>query len=103
MDRVTFPPPNGPEHPQDPGLVGSARPTPSPTYQQLIRPHSDHNAPSRSTHPIPPWSENLPRGKERSHMNEALGSPDVKLTFLPIGIVVKLNCVLALVMGKFDP
>jgi hypothetical protein len=36
-------------------------------------------------------------------MNEALGSPDVKLTFLPIGIVVKLNCVLALVMGKFDP
>jgi hypothetical protein len=38
-------------------------------------------------HSSPPWSGHLPLGHERSYMDEALGSPEVKLISSPVGIV----------------
>ncbi|KAH9066844.1 hypothetical protein EDB87DRAFT_1588558 [Lactarius vividus] len=82
MNRATMPPPNGPQHPQGPGSVGSAHQTPTPTYQQLVRPHSSHDTSSQNhmnPHPSPAMSGRLPPGQERPHMD----SLDAELASYP--------------------
>ncbi|KAF8273141.1 hypothetical protein EI94DRAFT_54011 [Lactarius quietus] len=89
MNRAAMPPPNGPQHPQGPGSV-SAHQTPTPAYQQLVRPHSSHDTSSQNhmnPHPSPAMSGRLPPGQERSHMDNAHSSLDADLASFPPDIV----------------
>ena len=72
MNRSAMPPPNGPQHPQGPGPVGSAHPTPTPSYQQLGRPPSSHDISSQNpmnSHRSPALAGRMPPGQDRSHMD----------------------------------
>ena len=71
ISRAHFPPPSGPQHPQDPGSVGFAHPTPSPAHQQLVRPHGSHDISSQNDHSRLPLSGPLPPSHERPYMDEA--------------------------------
>ncbi|KAH9039341.1 hypothetical protein EDB85DRAFT_1930067 [Lactarius pseudohatsudake] len=83
MNRM---PPPGPQHPQGPGSVGSAHQTPTPAYQQLVRPHSSHDISSQNhmnPHPSPAMSGRLPPSQERPHMD----SLDVALATYPADLM----------------
>jgi hypothetical protein len=90
MNWAAFSPPNRPQHPQGPDLVGSAHPIPAPTYQQLVRPHGSHDTSSQNhmnPHPSPTMSGLLSTDHERSHMYDPHGSSDAELVSYPADIV----------------
>lgn len=70
-NRASFPPPTGPQHPQDPGSVGFAHPTPSAAHQQLVRLHGTHDISSQNYRSTPPLSGPLPPSHEQSHTDVA--------------------------------